>query len=69
VIPSSNPAGAYTQQWGLPDDVPVPSDFDHDGRADFTIWRPSNGTWWVVPSSNPAAPYVGQWGLPGDLPF
>jgi hypothetical protein len=33
-------------------DVPVPGDFDGDGKTDFSIFRPSTGIWWVVKSSD-----------------
>jgi glucose/arabinose dehydrogenase/putative transposon-encoded protein len=42
------------------------SDFDGDGRVDITVFRPSNGTWFINRSGS--APVGVQWGNGADLP-
>lgn len=70
---------AYSQgamlsvQWGSGSvgDVPVPGDYDGDGKTDFAIYRPSAGAWWVLKSSGSYATYAHfAWGLEaaGDMP-
>ncbi|MFN8391574.1 MAG: VCBS repeat-containing protein [Bdellovibrionota bacterium] len=54
-------------QWGLPGDVPIPGDFDNDGKADFVVFRPSTGTWFLRLSGSDLQQSF-QWGLPGDTP-
>ena len=50
----------------------VAPDFDGDGRADLTVYRPSSGLWFIKSSGSGydgAAAAVYQWGLPGDVPL
>lgn len=44
----------------------VVSDFDGDGKTDFSVFRPSSGDWTVEKSSDGTQSTL-NWGLPGDL--
>lgn len=47
--------------------LPLTGTVRTQGNSDFTVWRPSNGTWFVIPGNGGAA-VMQQWGLPGDIP-
>jgi hypothetical protein len=75
--PSTGAITTFSQRWGAGalGDVPVPGDYDGDGRADIAVWRPQDGRWYILYSTTEygAGPVV-HWGsgahrdvpVPGD---
>jgi hypothetical protein len=57
----------YSYGWGVAGDIPVVADYDGDWLSDPTVWRPSNGTWYITKSSTWTTTSW-QWGASGDKP-
>ncbi len=53
--------------WGGIGDIPVPGDYDGDGKADIAVFRPSTATWYIVNSSTATVSSY-AWGGIGDIP-
>jgi Tol biopolymer transport system component len=51
--------------WGTFGDEPLRGDFDGDGRMDASVFRPSDGVWYILQSSN-AQPRYAYSGVPSD---
>lgn len=65
----SSDGGVIRRQWGSVTlgDVPVPADYDGDGRADFAVWRPADSEWFILRSSDGGTTYW-PFGHSGDVP-
>jgi hypothetical protein len=72
-IQNAGNSAVATRQWGISTDVPVPADYNGDGRTDIAVWRPSDGMWHIINSTSTGAAGGNtfrsqQWGTAGDIP-
>ena len=64
---SSNNA-TVTYRWGTVADVPVPNDYDGDGKCDIAVWRPGTFSVWYIVNSSTGTVRTEVWGTTGDIP-
>jgi len=57
----------YSFPFGTNGDIPVPGDYDGDGRNDAAVFRPSTSTWFAQRST--AGTLIQQFGITGDIPL
>ncbi|HEY0547087.1 MAG TPA: FG-GAP-like repeat-containing protein [Pyrinomonadaceae bacterium] len=62
---NSNTASA---QWGITGDIPVGGDYYGHQNSQFTVFRPSNGTWYILQDLFLTGFEAVQWGASGDKP-
>ena len=68
-VPNAAIAHAFATMNPVPRDSVLRADFDADGKADLTVFRPSTGTWYTRFSSTGFATSGAlSWGLDGDVP-
>ena len=75
IRPSTDPTAGYTVIFGASDgiDMPVPADYDGDGKADIATFRansdlsPGNAEWFILPSGNQMGGYSVAFGGSGGM--
>ena len=63
ILSVSKDGSIISQQWGAGavNDVPVPGDYDGDGKTDMCSWRPGDGFWYIINSKDGSITAT-QWG-------
>lgn len=55
--------GMFLTSLGKTGDIPVPADYDGDGKTDFALWRPEEGNWFFLSGG------IVSWGRSQDIPM
>jgi hypothetical protein len=63
----SEDSSFFAVPFGNSTDLPVPGDYDGDGKFDRAVFRPSSATWFVDRTT--AGVLIQNFGLPTDTPL
>jgi hypothetical protein len=66
VIKGSRNNAETAQAWGVGSDAIMSGDYDGDGWTDYTVYRASEGVWYVKTATNTI---IRQWGISTDEPL
>src|SRR5262249_7339326 len=61
--------GPFQIFFGAGTDIPVPGDYNGDGKTDAAIYRPSTGLWYGPGTGLPQIVIQMNLGQPGDIPI
>nr|HMS41008.1 hypothetical protein [Pyrinomonadaceae bacterium] len=50
-------------------DIPTQNDYDADGKTDISVWRETDGTFYVLKSAGSGETTFASWGLISDFPI
>ncbi|MBI3987577.1 MAG: right-handed parallel beta-helix repeat-containing protein, partial [Lentisphaerae bacterium] len=59
---------AWNQPWGWAGAIPVPGDYDGDGRSDLAVFDDSSGAWYMQTVSGSLIAWNQPWGWAGAVP-
>jgi hypothetical protein len=63
----SEDSSFFASPFGVSTDKPTPGDYDGDGKFDQSVFRPSNGVWYV--NRTTAGVQIQPFGIGTDLPL
>jgi hypothetical protein len=67
-VTSANTSDPGVIQFGFAGTIPVPGDYDGDGKADLAVYYPPTGSWYIRTVSGAVLAWGAQWGTKSMIP-